>query len=157
MYDLANDGTQGSESGGDNEWVEIMNVTGADVDLNGWSIGDGTSNDLLASETFILEFGERLVITDSETTADFWDFTDVKVIYLGSSISGGLSNTGDSVILFDDSGAAVDGASYANSNLAFDPSVADVDPGHSIERRPINNDTDTAADWVDNDSPSPGS
>jgi len=157
LYDLANDGKQGSESGGHNEWVEIYNPTGAPVDLLDWEIGDGSSNDVIATTSLIIDPGEFIVITNATTTALFWDFTGVTVVYLGSSISGGLANGGDVVRLFDASDLEVDAMSYGSNIDAFDPSVGSVPAGSSLKRIDETVDTDTAADWTEQISPTPGS
>lgn len=157
LYDLAGDGTQGSELGGDNEWVELYNPTNNQIDLQDWSIGDGSSNDIISAVPFVIDPGERIVITDAATTANFWDFSGVAVVYLGSSISGGLANSGDVVTLFDPSDAVIDSVSYDSNTEAFDPSIAGVPAGSSIARVPATTDTDTAADWMELTSPTPGS
>ncbi len=155
-YDLANDGSHGSETGGANEWVELYNPTDADVDLTNWEIGDGSSNDVISATEFILGPGEYLVVTNATSTANFWDLETVTVVFLGSSISGGLANGGDSVKLYDASETLVDAMSYGSNVSAFDPSVAVVPEGSSATRADLTVDTDTAADWEENESPTPG-
>lgn len=156
LYDTANDGSQGTEAGGANEWVELYNPTFDPIDLMNWMIGDGSSNDVIADTSLILDPGEYLIITNSETTADFWDLSSTSVVYLGSSISGGLSNNGDSVKLYDSEVNLIDAVSYDGDVSAMDPSVAAVSNGHSIYRTDLSVDTDTEADWGDNATPSPG-
>ena len=68
-----------------------------------------------------------------------------------------LSNSGDEVILLRKSGSLLDAVSWADSIVAFDPSVPGVDPGHSISRQPADKDTDSSGDWVEVSSPGPGS
>jgi len=156
MYDLANDGSQGSEVGGANEWVELYNGTDATFDLANWEIGDGLSNDVISLTELLLGPNEYLVITNATTTANFWDFEGVQVVYLGSSISGGLANTGDSVKLYDANGVLVDAMSYGSNVSAFDPSVPLSADGSSLARASLSLDTDTAADWFEDESPTPG-
>ena len=69
------------------------------------------------------------------------------MVYLDSSISGGLANSGDVVKLFDDVAAEVDAVSYGSNVDAFDPSVAGGSDGESIARSDLSVDTDSAADW----------
>lgn len=156
MYDLANDGSEGSEVGGANEWVELYNPTDATFDLANWKIGDGTSNDVISTTELLFGPSEYLMITNATSTADFWDLTNVTVVYLGSSISGGLANGGDSVKLFDSNDTLVDAMSYGTNVSAFDPSVPVVAPGSSSARAYLSVDTDTAADWFEDASPTPG-
>lgn len=156
FYDLANDGSDGSEVGGANEWVELYNPTNSAVDLANWKIGDGASNDVISDTTFLLGPDEYLLITNATTTANFWDLEAATVIYLGSSISGGLANGGDSVKLYNAADTLVDAMSYGTNVSAFDPSVPVVTDGSSLARAHLAPDTDTAADWFEDTSPTPG-
>lgn len=155
-YDLANDGSQGSETGGANEWVELYNPTNNPVDLLNWSIGDGSSNDTITDTTLVMDPGSFLIITNATSTAQFWELADVSVVFLQSSISGGLSNTGDYVALFDETATVVDAVSYGSNTTAFDPAAVDVDAGSSLQRTDLSVDTDSAADWADLGVPTPG-
>jgi hypothetical protein len=67
-----------------------------------------------------------------------------------------LGNEGDRLVLVDAEGAAVDALSWGDDVSVFEPSVGDVPSGHSIERRTPGGDSDSAADFIDNDDPSPG-
>lgn len=155
LYDVAGD-TQGEEP--DNEWVEIYNPTDAAVDLMDWMIGESaTSSDIISTSSHMLGAGDYLLITDATTTDDFWGLDLVDVIYLGSPIGNGLANGGDHVALFDAGDTIVDDVSYGTNEIAFSPSVPDVAEGHSIVRSPVDVDTDSASDWTDSDTPTPGS
>jgi glycerophosphoryl diester phosphodiesterase len=68
-----------------------------------------------------------------------------------------LRNDGDEVLLLDGSDTVQEAVSWGDSAWAFDPAVPGVSEGHSLERRPANEDTDTAADWNDQALPAPGS
>lgn len=50
----------------------------------------------------------------------------------------------------------MDAVSWGADGSVLDPSVSDVPSGHSIERRSAGVDSDRAADFVDNQRPSPG-
>jgi hypothetical protein len=67
-----------------------------------------------------------------------------------------LANTGDEVLILGPADQYVDAVSWGNSAFAFSPAVELVDSGHSIERKPANQDADTASDWIDQPSPHPG-
>lgn len=154
LYDIDNE-TQGEES--TNEWIEIYNGSSNAINLDGWRIEDGAgSSDTLGAVE--IPAGGYLILTASGTTANFWTFPlGTTVVSIDSSLGNGLSNAGDSVLLYDTSDTLVDAVSWASSEVAFSPSVADVTAGHSIERCAITDDTDTAADWRDQDEPNPGS
>jgi hypothetical protein len=67
-----------------------------------------------------------------------------------------LSNSGDEVLLLDASDQPVDAISWGSSNYAFDPSLDIIQQGHSFERYPAFQDTDTRQDWTDQGLPNPG-
>lgn len=153
LYDLGTG--QGSESG--NEWVELYNGTDAAIDLSGYTIRDSAGGDIIPDGS-VLASGQFAIVTATSTTADFWVFpTSTLFIVLGSNIgSNGLGNTSDLVELRDIASTTVDLVAYGTSTPAFDPPVAGVTAGHSIARMSLSTDTDTAADWVDDDTPNPG-
>ena len=61
------------------------------------------------------------------------------------------------MLILDKNDHLIDAVSWGNSNYAFDPSVPGVDASHSLERRPGDQDTDSAIDWYDQSEPNPGS
>jgi hypothetical protein len=68
-----------------------------------------------------------------------------------------LSNSGDELLLITDQDTQLDAVSWGSSVFAFNPSVPKVAAGHSIARQPVDQDTDTASDWVEEVDPQPGS
>lgn len=139
-----------------NEWVEIHNPTSSELNLAGLFIADANSSDALPSISIpALGFA---VVTASSTTASLWTFpAGVAIINIGGSIGNGLTNTGDAVYLRDSSDAVIDAMSYGSNIDVFSPAAPDVNDGHSLSRISITEDTDTAADWEDSESPTPGS
>jgi hypothetical protein len=152
-YDVgSNHGTESS-----NEWVEIYNATGAAVDLTGWKISDATSTDVFPDSP-ILADNSFAVITNSDSTEPFWSWpAETLVILLGSPIGNGLGNSGDALYLKKADDTIVDSVSWGTNIDVFEPSAPDVPEGHSLTRDPQTTDTGTAADWIDLDSPTPGS
>jgi len=128
------------------------------VDVGGWFIGDALSPtaDELPEGTMIPS-GGFLLITPATTTASFWNIPlGTEVIMLESSIgSNGLANTGDAVFL-SNTEEEIDAMSYGTNTDVFTPSVPDSAEGHSLKRNNLTNDTDTGADWEDNETPTPG-
>jgi hypothetical protein len=137
------------------EWAEIFNPTGAPVNLGGWHLRDGTSQDALPDYT--LQPGAYVVIATSAATfrAAYPAYTG-GLLDLGSPIGNGLSNSGDALLLLDAAGTVVDALSYGSDTSIFAPACPDVGEGHSLARVPPGHDTDTAADWVDQPVPDPG-
>ena len=98
MYDPPQTGVDS-----DYEWVELFNPTGAAVDLSGWKLQDNSVQDLIPS--FVLDPGQYLVVAATQTgfDANFPGFSG-NLRSLENSIGGGLSNTGDRVLLLDAGG-----------------------------------------------------
>ena len=150
-YDV--DQVHGTETG--NEWVELYNGTGRDVNLSGWRINDATSGDSLPA--VVLPAGEYAVITNSADTASFWEIPSAAVmVELGSQIGNGLSNAGDAIYLVSPEALIVDAVSWGSNADALAPAAPDVAEGHSLIRVSLSSDTDTAEDWSASDPPNPG-
>lgn len=144
----------------DNEWVEIFNPTASAINLSTWGIGDTATSgiDMFPNGTMI-QAGQYLIVSSASTTLSFWSLPGgAAFVSLEESIGSGLSNTGDAVFLVDITGATttVDAMSYGTNTVAFSPAAPDVIDGHSLARSVLTSDLDTAADWIDNASPTFG-
>ena len=157
------------------EWFELQNTTGSPLDISGFKVGDeesagGSEGMYIFPEGSEIPAGDVIVVaneaaqfeTDTGWKPDF-ELADsdpevpdlVKyTAWSGGSIS--LSNSGDELLLLDPFDHLVDAVSWASSGWAFDPPVPGVSGGHSIERFPAGADTDTAADWRNQEAPTPG-
>lgn len=159
-YDVCSKDNCGGNKGSDgkNEWVEIYNPTSNPIDIFGWKICDNTGCETVSSSSAILT-GGFAIITPQSDTWNYWSIpAGVVKISLGTSnIGSGLNNDSDRVILKDNNGNVVDQMSYGADTTAFNPACPDVVEGHSLERNPVGKDTDTAGDFVDRSSPTPGS
>jgi len=157
------------------EWIEIYNAGPNNAALWLYRIGDEETQGggegmyafpagsvLLTEETAIIAhdaltfesiygFAPDFEITDSDSTVP----NLIRDSDWGSG-SLNLSASGDDVLLLYADDTHADGVSWGNSSALLDPPVPDVAPDHSIERYPPDADTDTAADWRDQDTPSPG-
>ncbi len=159
----------------DGEWFEIYNPAAAGQSLAGYKIGDeetqGGGEGMFAfpSGAYIGP-GQVAVIarrgdafTANHGFAPAFELEDSDpaipdlIKYLAwATGSVTLSNTGDDLLLLDEADGLVDAMSWGSSTWAFDPSAPDVAQGHSLARSPAGADTDTAADWIDQPTPSPG-
>lgn len=149
------DTARGTE--GDNEWLEIYNPTSNNVDISGWKISDNAATDVIPPGSIVPANGFA-VITAQTSTWSFWSLPAPAVkIVLGNNIGSGLSNAGDRLLLKDSSDAAVDALSYGSDATILNPSIPNAPEGHSVSRWPSGIDTDSAADWIDLISPTPGS
>ncbi len=124
-----------ADSSGD-EWIELYNTTGSPIDLTGWSIDDDNGASIYDLSGTIEAHGYYL-IEDSDTAVN----PNVADLIVNMS----LANTGDSLVLFDDSMQAVDtvnsggGMWFAGSSSSY----------ASMERIDALMSGDEAANWSD--------
>jgi hypothetical protein len=139
---------------GASEWVELYNAGDAPVDLTGWILSDGAARDVLPAAII----GPRafVVVAASDSFLSMYPEFSGQLAVLGGRIGNALGNDGDSLTLTDPSGAVVDAISWGWDRSILDPPIPDVPSGHSIERVNPDVDTDSAGDWIDTLSPSPG-
>ena len=164
-----------SEPEPDGEWIELYNAGGTPVDLSGFKIGDeetlGGSEGMFRFPVGVsLSPGDVLVVANLAVSfyanhARLPDFElreshpNIPNLEKYTAWSGGnveLSNGGDEVVLLDNADHQVDGVSWAGSSAILEPPVQAVAESHSLERSPAYQDTDRAADWIDQEQPSPG-
>lgn len=156
------------------EWFEIYNPGPEIIYLDGVRIGDeetpGQGEGMLVFPpgTSIAD-GQTLVIAQQASvfssayglSPDFEIIDTIPQVpqMLRDSLWGtgsvNLSNDGDELLILDARGVRIDAVSWGSSPLGLDPPVPAVSEGHSIERYPPGNDTDSAQDWRDQPSPDP--
>ncbi len=128
----------GTASGlSDDEWIELYNPGNKNIDLSGWSLksSDGSPNIVLngiisAKGYFLLERGSNL--SDDTTVSDI----PANQIYTGNA----LSNTGETLTLYDASNKIID---TANGNGGSWPAGSSYTYG-TMERNGVIADSDTA-------------
>lgn len=157
------------------EWIEVYNYGLTEINLYNFKIGDSeTLGDFEGMYLFppsakISSGGVILIANESATFKELYGFkpdyevnnTDLNVPDLVKDLksahgSMSLSNSGDEVILISLTESYIDMVSWGSSHYAFSPSVPIVPDGYSIERYPPHVDTNSARDWRDQYSPSPG-
>ena len=120
------------------EWVEIMNTTDAEIDLQGWSLADRVaSTDLFG----LIAPRQRIVFAALGDTPPPDD--DARV--LDRAIGNGLANSGDRLAIIDPSGAEIDAVSYGDADDAQGIPAPAKGSSIAFQQR-----------WVVNESPSPG-
>jgi hypothetical protein len=150
LYDPAQ---PGDEAG--NEWLELYNAGSEPVDLGDWTISDNGAGDRLPPLT--LPPGAFAVVAAGEAFRSAYPAFDGSLLALdGGKIGNGLADKGDRLILRDSAGRLADALSYGEDDTILSPPAIAVASGHSLERSPPGHDTDSAADFVDNPRPSPG-
>lgn len=159
----------------DGEWFEIFNPENRQASLSCYKIGDeetpgGGEGMYVFPKDVYLEAGEVLVVAYRGTTfLTMYGFkpnfeliasdANVPEMLKYSNWANGslnLSNAGDEILLLGAEDNLVDAVSWGDSQFAFSPSVPLVAAGHSLERKPADQDTDTALDWIDQSFPHPG-
>ena len=137
------------------EWVELYNTTGSAITLTNWQICDNYTCDTIPTVT--IQSGQGVVIAGTQTDfGNCYTCGSGHIVYVADGeIGNGLANGGDRVRIIDNNGIEIDAMSYGTDTYAFTPSCPDVSEGHSLERYPINQDTNSAGDFRDQSTPSP--
>lgn len=91
----------------DDEFLELVNLSGSDLDLGGWEIHDGVRLRYAFPPGTVLKAGCGLVVFGGGSPAG--DFGGSLVFTAGSL---GLNNTGDSLTVKDQEGKAITSCSY---------------------------------------------
>jgi hypothetical protein len=117
-------------------------------------LADNTSVDVIDAIT-IPGRGFAIVAASSDFEIRYPTYRGPLFVVDGS-LGNQLGNDGDVLLLVHPGGAFVDAISWGVETAALKPAIGDVPAGHSIERRTPGLDTASAADFVDNESPSPG-
>ena len=165
--------TPGEES--EEEWIEIANVGTAVYPLSNIKIGDeersgGGEGMTRFPEEAVIEPGQVIVVAqtavgfrrlfnfnpDYEISDTDPTVPDMHRHLLWATGDVALANDGDEVLLLNEHNLIIDALSYGDSTRFFAPAIADIVSGVSIERVPATCDTDSAADWQPQDTPTPG-
>ncbi len=124
---LAEEAALPDVSASDFEFVEIMNIGSATVDLDGIALTDGVEFDFTASSIDSLAPGERvLVVGDLEA----FELRYGGGLSVAGAFGGSLRNSGESVTLSDGLGNELFSVSY--SDASYWPQAADG-PGSTLE------------------------
>ncbi|TFH64008.1 MAG: hypothetical protein E4G91_07160 [Candidatus Zixiibacteriota bacterium] len=102
------------------EWVELKNVSGRDIDLRSWMIGDSLHQHVVEQDVTVSP-GQYVVLAQDSTA--FGSFYGSSCLVLQPSSWASLNNTGDAVILRDDYGVISDSLTFKEVG----------DGNHSIE------------------------
>lgn len=117
------------------EFIEFVNVSAAPIDLAGWEVHDGPNPVFSQNPAYLFQFGTVLepgcaFVVFGGGTTDFLGGTAQYAISNGFGPFGnGLGNNGDTVTVFDDTGAVVAQVDYGpeaggGSSITRDPELA---------------------------------
>lgn len=156
LYDTTSN--QDVPNRGEGEFVELHNPTNSPININNWTIADNQSTETFSDITipangFLIISGEPLVDFQS-----IWTLPAGTLYFdtLDAEIGGGLSNSGDRLILKNNNGTIIDQISWESDTSILNPSLPDSTTGKSHERNPDGLDTNSASDFTINNTPQPG-
>ncbi len=157
------------------EWIEVFNAGAEAVALQPFKIGDeetvgGGEGMFQFPAGAVLGAGDAVIVANTavEFAAAYGFAPDFEVLDSDPAVpdmqkygawAGGsliLGNTGDEILLLDGGDQVTDSVSWGSSTFSFDPAAPDVPEGYSLERRPADQDTDAATDWIAQANPDPG-
>ena len=160
----------------DGEWIEIYNPNSSPVDLTGFKIGDeetkGGGEGMykfpnganIAANSFLIIANKAIAFKSSYGRNPDFELTDSDITvpdlikystWATGSIN--LANDGDEVLLLDNSDKVIGAVVYGKGSFDGITSHPGVIEGYSIERVPVNSDSDNCAmDFIDQRHPSPG-
>jgi hypothetical protein len=123
----------------DQEWFEIYNASGVDIEMSGWLLrDDGGERNLLVQQT-TLAAGDYLVLAQDDNPLVNGGLTGVDMTYGGLT----MGNSDDELYLVSPLGETVDG-------VVYDTSVFPGQEGSSMSVDPSSvtaSDNDVAANW----------
>lgn len=138
------------------EYIEIRNVTGASINLNGWTITDnGITTVTLPNMN--LDAGKVLIIIADSTTFNGSNYNcAANPLFFQPTtwFNANLANGNDRVLLRDNSNTLIDAVSYGTDTTAFNPAATDVfdNNGTTLQRTSYPagpySDTNAATDWT---------
>ena len=109
----------------ESEWIELLNVSGENLNLLGWYLCDAVSCAELPD--IQIGAGEYLILTqDKLSFSAFYFDVDAQVIEIDSWRQ--LNNSGDTIFLVDQSGLMIDSVIYLKTN-DDNVSLERIDPG----------------------------
>lgn len=123
---------------GDPEWIEIVNVSEQQVNINGWMIAEGSTLDkpvVITNHDYIIAPGEFVIIADDTSEQKFPAYTQLFEINLGE-----LNSSEEDVVLFDFRGAVIDSLHYNSSWGGGN--------GYSLERISLAGITNDRFNWT---------
>ena len=137
LYDPAPDAPgdangDGTRDGSEDEFVEIVNTSGGDLDVSGWTLADAVGPRHVFPTGTVIANGCSVVVFGGGTPTGSFGGSLVQTASTGFI---GLNNSGDTIDILDAGGATVVTTSYTNSapdeSLTLDPDITGVPIPHS--------------------------
>jgi hypothetical protein len=139
-------------SGGEPEWIEILNFSSEPINLKNWKISNRFTDTkyTITTQDYFLQPDSYAVITKSDTIYNFHAYIPSKVFIVPQLPSSRFRNDSDAVVLFDSTGLVIDSVYYKSSW---------VRSGYSIERIYPNLNSNFKSTWgisIDPERSTPG-
>ena len=124
------------------DWIELLNNSDTEIDLSGWAFSDeDTSHSFILPDGLKLQSGQYLVLV--QDSAKFRAVHPTCGNYLGQ-FDFGLSNSGETIYIYDSSGMLKDSVSYSDKA----PWAVEADGGGStLELIVPTSDNSVASNW----------
>jgi len=132
----------GSVDSTNDEWIELHNTTSGDIDLTDWTIDDDNGSAIYQITSGIIPAGGYFLIEDSEASTS---------IAANAVIAISLGNTGDSLILKDETGTTIDAVNSSGGMWA----AGDNTNKTSMERIDANTNGDDETNWANSTATGP--
>ena len=125
-------------SGGEPEWIEILNTTADSINLKSWSVTDVLTTPATAQikNNFYLPPKSYLVISKDASIMDFHRIIPSNILTLNLPV---LNNDADGVVLKDNHGITIDSVFYRKDE--------GVSSGKSLERKSLSVSSLLSANW----------
>lgn len=149
-----------SDGAAKKEWVELFNPTCNSIDVSGWRIADKIANNNGQDDTFptvssIPPNGFAVVVTNNTEVIGI-PVSAITITLTSANIGSGLNDGGDEVYIKNGSNTVIDKMSYGDETAVFPSPPPAPTASQSLARSPNGVDTDTAADWAIDSTPSIG-
>lgn len=127
-------------TGGEPEWLEVVNVSNQTIDIKDWSISDiltTPTKAFITNNNLEIQPGEFFVLTRDTSFYDYQYPVNYKVYIVNF---GTLGNTEDGIILYDFRNGIIDSISY-NSTFGGND-------GYSLERVSLTHPSIDSSNWI---------
>jgi len=98
---------------GQNEWVELYNISEDTINLKGWTLKDNTTPALLTAENYLVPPGAIVVVASDSNFLKYWEKPDWFIACASPLPT--LNNTSDSIIIRDYCETTIDALCYSSS------------------------------------------
>ncbi len=142
-------------NGDNNEWVELFNKTDSPINVSDWAITDNAHADNFPDVPPIPANGYAVIVASGSAVIPSIPGSAI-VIELSNDIGNNLSSSSDRLSIAAPNVGIVDSMNYGADTSFFNPSISSPSAGQSMSRNPNGIDTNTAADWIFDSSPTIG-